>query len=194
MSEMFIKRNRSPNSLVAMLGIVALSAGCGSREDGPARQTEQYQVIDEGSVSGVTSTIHAPGDLIPVKAPTPEPTGTNIDTTTAFSILDSLITTAPPAEVDPAFPAPPSVPPAAAPRVTPSSPRPPATPRPAPNPTPRPTRPPTPLETPDPAPTPIEDEEPTPPPAEEPDVPEEATPTPPGIDPENDEPPMVLRD
>lgn len=80
----------------AMIGV----AGCGSPEEGLARQTEQYQVIDEGAVTGVTSTIHAPGDMAPVPPPTPDVTGTNLDTTTAFTILDPRISTAPPSPLD----------------------------------------------------------------------------------------------
>lgn len=82
--------------LAVLAGTAFLAvAGCGSPEDGLARQTEQYEVIDEGAVSGVTSTIHAPGDMAPVPPPTPDVTGTNLDTTTAFTILDPRISTAP---------------------------------------------------------------------------------------------------
>ena len=174
----------------AMLGV----AGCGSPEEGLARQTEQYQVIDEGAVTGVTSTIHAPGDMAPVPPPTPDVTGTNLDTTTAFTILDPRISTAPPSPLDtqtlpPAVSAPaegssaparqqtaPQPPIRRAPeREEPS--RPAQEPRPAPEPRPSPTA--TPVR-PEPLPTPSATLPPQPEPEEEPEPePEEPEPTPP---------------
>lgn len=77
-------------SLAAVLGLAAL--GCGSRDDSLAREVEGYEVVDEGSVSGVTSTIHAPGEVIaPVVEGVPGMTGTSLDTTTAFSTLDPVL-------------------------------------------------------------------------------------------------------
>jgi len=188
---------------VCAVAVLAVgTAGCGAPEDGLARQTEQYQVIDEGVVSGVTSTIHAPGDTVPVQVPSPDMTGTNLDTTTAFTILDPRISTAPPASLDPLAPPiqPPSVRPVAPgspARVVPPLPRPvspvpppadlPAgerglpmpemTPAPAPQPTPAETVPPEPTEEPQEEQEEEQEEEPEEEPA--PEETEEPTPTPP---------------
>ncbi len=203
-------RQLSNQVLVVLLAVAALSAGCGSPDNDLVRQTEQYQVIDEGAVSGVTSTIHAPGDMVPVPPHTPETTETNLDTTTAFTILDPRVSTAPPEGSDPTIPVPAAAPPAREPREVPSSLRPaapvatPQPPVPASRATPpraSPTPAPTPTATPAPSPTgtpaatpvptlpPIEREVPPPPPAEEPAAP---TPTPGGIDPGQDDSPAEI--
>jgi hypothetical protein len=61
------------------LGVAALLlAGC-HRDGSMQREQKQYEVVQEGAASGVTSTINAPGE-------TPAPiTNTNADTTTAFA-------------------------------------------------------------------------------------------------------------
>ena len=60
----------------------ALAAGC-HRTQTAKRGTENYQVVEEGQASGVTSTINAPGE-------TPPPlTDTAIDTTTNFTLPDN---------------------------------------------------------------------------------------------------------
>ncbi len=183
-------KSLSHRSLIPMIIGICTLVGCGAPEDGLARQTEQYQVIDEGSVSGVTSTIHAPGDLVPISAPTPELTATNLDMTTAFTILDPSVTTADPGGFDPTTVGTVAQPPAADPRATPvrttnpSVERPASTPAPTPRrtstptPTPAPTLvpSPTPAATPSPTQTPIEEPPPSPPPVEAPPEPE---PTPP---------------
>ena len=57
-----------------------LILGCG--RDGLQREKKNYEVIEEGSAAGVTSTLHGPGET-----PPPAPlTGTNADTTTAFAL------------------------------------------------------------------------------------------------------------
>ncbi|HEX8411191.1 MAG TPA: hypothetical protein VF883_20185 [Thermoanaerobaculia bacterium] len=48
-----------------------------------------YEVVQEGSASGVTSTIQGPGETLPPL------TGTNADTTTAFSIDPNAVAGAP---------------------------------------------------------------------------------------------------
>jgi len=62
-----------------LMFVVGLGVACGG--DG-ARRIEQksYETVEEGSAAGVTSTIHGPGEVLPPV------TGTNADTTTAFSI------------------------------------------------------------------------------------------------------------
>lgn len=61
---------------------LALVLGCGRSQT--ARRTDQnYQVVEEGQASGVTSTINAPGE-------TPPPmTNTAADTTTNFTLPDN---------------------------------------------------------------------------------------------------------
>ena len=183
-------------TLLLAVPAILLAAGCGGSEDGLARQTEQYQVIDEGAVSGITSTIHAPGDMAPVQAPTPDMTDTNLDTTTAFTILDPRVVTATSSTVDPlAIPSPPlptadrrsdpaarqgATPgstvlrstPVPRPRETPDEPQP--TPAMTPLPTPSSTALPRPVATPQPAPEPEEQD-----PPEEEEEQEEPEPTPP---------------
>ncbi|MDP9361240.1 MAG: hypothetical protein M3P29_07305 [Acidobacteriota bacterium] len=68
------------NRKIATLAVVVvLVAGC-SRSGKMQRGQEQYQVVQEGSASGVTSTINGPGET-PVPA-----TDTNVDTTTNFTL------------------------------------------------------------------------------------------------------------
>lgn len=60
----------------------ALVMGCGRSQT--ARRTEQnYQVVQEGEASGVTSTINAPGETAPPL------TDTAVDTTTNFTLPDN---------------------------------------------------------------------------------------------------------
>ena len=53
--------------------------GC-SRSGKVQRSQQQYQTVQEGSASGVTSTINAPGETAPPL------TNTNVDTTTNFTL------------------------------------------------------------------------------------------------------------
>lgn len=66
-----------------ILLVFALMA-CG-RSNTMQRNQQPYDVVQEGSTQGVTSTINAPGETNP---PVAEPTitGTNVDTTTAFTL------------------------------------------------------------------------------------------------------------
>jgi len=60
----------------------ALAAGC-HRSQNMKRGDQNYQVVEEGQASGVTSTINAPGE-------TPPPlTDTAVDTTTNFTLPDN---------------------------------------------------------------------------------------------------------
>ena len=59
--------------------LLALAIGC-SRSGRMQHGQEQYQVVQEGSASGVTSTINGPGET---RAPA---TDTNVDTTTNFTL------------------------------------------------------------------------------------------------------------
>jgi hypothetical protein len=63
-------------------------AACGGDSDERAAQKE-FEVVQEGSASGVTSTIAGPGEQLPPI------TGTNADTTTAFTIDPNAVSAAP---------------------------------------------------------------------------------------------------
>jgi hypothetical protein len=62
-----------------LAALALLVFGC-SRSGKMQRDQKQYDVVQEGSASGVTSTINAPGET------KPPVTDTNADTTTAFTI------------------------------------------------------------------------------------------------------------
>ena len=63
-------------------------AACGSDSRNPSDQKE-FEVVQEGSASGVTSTIAGPGETLPPI------TGTNADTTTAFTIDPNAVSATP---------------------------------------------------------------------------------------------------
>jgi len=68
---------------VIFLTCAAFTAACGGRSQSAKRTDPNYQVVQEGQASGVTSTINGPGE-------TPPPlTDTNVDTTTAFTLPDN---------------------------------------------------------------------------------------------------------
>jgi hypothetical protein len=71
---------------LALTGLVVALAACGGRDDADKKQP-QYETVQEGQAAGVTSTIHGPGEIIPPM------TGTNADTTSAFTIDPSLANT-----------------------------------------------------------------------------------------------------
>jgi len=62
-----------------LAALALLVFGC-SRSGKMQRDQKQYDVVQEGSASGVTSTINAPGET------KPPVTDTSLDTTTAFTI------------------------------------------------------------------------------------------------------------
>ncbi len=66
------------NNLIVALAVVGLLTACGGR--GTRADQKDYEVVEEGSVQGVTSTIAGPGETVPPI------TGTNSDTTTAFTL------------------------------------------------------------------------------------------------------------
>jgi hypothetical protein len=69
---------KTASSLICL----ALVLGCGRAQT--AKRTDQnYQVVEEGQASGVTSTINAPGET------TPPMTNTAADTTTNFTLPDN---------------------------------------------------------------------------------------------------------
>jgi len=83
-------RTRHRTAVVLLLAVIL--AGCGERFRRETRA--ESEVVPEGSASGSTSTIVAPGETAPPLAGTAPVTATNADTTTAFTILDSNATAA----------------------------------------------------------------------------------------------------
>jgi outer membrane biosynthesis protein TonB len=135
--------------------VAVLLAACGGDEAELRRDQQDYEVVQEGAGGPVTSTVGAPGEVMPPL------TGTNADTTSAFTLPTATGTTTtfdstPGGSLADTLPRDP-VP--TTPRRT--SP----TPRPAPTPTPAPT----PVPEPQPAEAPREDPQPTPQPVEEPE-------------------------
>lgn len=82
---------------------ILLASGCGRSNSNLRRDQKNYEVVEEGQASGVSSTISAPGE---VEAPVLPMTGTNADTTTAFTLPNTSTTTptAPPGTIAGTFP------------------------------------------------------------------------------------------
>jgi hypothetical protein len=72
----------SPRKSVLVLLIFA-AASCGQNK--MRRDQQKYDVVQEGSADTVTSTINAPGEINPPLTSSTI-TGTNVDTTTAFTL------------------------------------------------------------------------------------------------------------
>jgi hypothetical protein len=72
---------QTTNVLICLL----LAAGCG--RSNLQRGQQNYEVVQEGSTSGVTSTINAPGEQTPPA--TTSLTDTAVDTTTNFTLPDN---------------------------------------------------------------------------------------------------------
>jgi hypothetical protein len=86
-------------SKMAVLAAAALLVlGCRNNDKGMRRGDQNYDVVQEGSASGVTSTISGPGETPPPTTASVPLTGTNADTTTAFTLpptqTDTSIATA----------------------------------------------------------------------------------------------------
>lgn len=119
------------SKLMFPIVVLALATACG-RDSANRTAQKDYEVVQEGSANGVTSTIQGPGETLPPV------TGTNADTTTAFGIDPNAISTSTGTFAG-------TLPPAYTPAYTPPAPRPePAAPRPEPPPHPRPVTPPSP--------------------------------------------------
>jgi hypothetical protein len=72
------------STLAVLLVVVSLTGAC--RNDKNLKRGQQnYDVVQEGSATGVTSTISGPGETPPPATGTPL-TGTNADTTTNFTL------------------------------------------------------------------------------------------------------------
>lgn len=74
------------------LAIAAAFAACHNSGKLQRKDQQQYDVVQEGQASGVTSTINAPGEVVPPPAPM---TGTNADTTSNFTLPQVSTTGAP---------------------------------------------------------------------------------------------------
>ena len=89
--------------LKSTLVAAAITALVGCSDKGLNKRTENYDTVSEGSASGVTSTITAPGETAPPLLGTAPMTATNLDTTTALTIDPTLA-----ADLPGSVPAPPS--------------------------------------------------------------------------------------
>ena len=72
------------SKFVVLLVVVSLAGAC-RNDKNLKRGQENYDVVQEGSTTGVTSTISGPGETPPPVTATPL-TGTNADTTTNFTL------------------------------------------------------------------------------------------------------------
>src|SRR5437867_2368465 len=81
----------NPKTLL-VLALVAMAVACGRNSSVQRSQQQQYDVVQEGSADGVTSTINAPGETAaPLTSSTI--TDTNVDTTTNFTLPNTATTT-----------------------------------------------------------------------------------------------------
>ena len=72
--------------------LAVLLAACGDRNSGVQKNQQQsYDVVPEGTSTGVTSTINGPGDPAPPLTSSTI-TGTNVDTTTNFTLPNTVTT------------------------------------------------------------------------------------------------------
>ena len=84
------KTAMNPKSYSVFLAV--LLAACGDRNSGVQKNQQQnYDVVQEGTSTGVTSTINSPGDTAPALTSSTI-TGTNVDTTTNFTLPDTVTT------------------------------------------------------------------------------------------------------
>ena len=89
---------RPKNSGLILLILTAVS--CGGRQDKMQRDQQNYDVVQEGSTSGNTTNLNAPGETA-APMTTSATTATNVDTTTAFTLPGTATTTstAPPGTI-----------------------------------------------------------------------------------------------
>lgn len=83
------------NKLIFSLIFVGFGVACGGDDDAARRGQQGYETVQEGSAAGVTSTIQGPGETLPPL------TGTNADTTTAFTIDPNAVAAATPGQQAP---------------------------------------------------------------------------------------------
>lgn len=68
--------------IVALVTAAVLATACGDDRNKLRRDQQQYDVVEEGAGGTVSSTLQVPGEPTPL----PPLTGTNADTTTAFTL------------------------------------------------------------------------------------------------------------
>ena len=68
--------------LIVTLATAVLATACGDDRSKLRRDQQQYDVVEEGAGGTVSSTLHVPGEVTPL----PPLTGTNADTTSAFTL------------------------------------------------------------------------------------------------------------
>jgi hypothetical protein len=74
------------------VSLAVLLAACGDRNSGVQKNQQQnYDVVQEGSSTAATSTINSPGDTAPPLTSSTI-TGTNVDTTTNFTLPNTVTT------------------------------------------------------------------------------------------------------
>ena len=77
---------------IPLIFLAVLLAACRGGNSGVQKSQQQnYDVVQEGSASGVTSTINSPGDTAPPLTSSTI-TGTNVDTTTNFTLPNTVTT------------------------------------------------------------------------------------------------------
>jgi hypothetical protein len=116
-------------TIIVSITALLLAGACGRAGGNLQRDQKQYEVVEEGQAGSVSSTIAAPGEVLPPLMPM---TGTNADTTTAFNLPNAgtMTTTDYPGTIagtlpsQPTYPRYPSSPP---PRPRPAAPPPPTT-------------------------------------------------------------------
>src|ERR1700682_329986 len=76
-----------PPKLIAPILLLLLGAACHRGNANMQREQQQYEVVQEGSTSGASSTINAPGETPPLAVGTTSAgTTTSVDTTTNFTL------------------------------------------------------------------------------------------------------------
>jgi hypothetical protein len=96
---------RMKNKLIVALTLAAWLTACGRNDARSSKNQQEYEVVQEGAASGVTSTIQGPGETVPPI------TNTNADTTTAFAFNPGTVTSTTPAPGTVAGTLPPPMPP-----------------------------------------------------------------------------------
>ena len=79
------------SALFIVSAAVVFAIACRGDEDKLRRDQQEYDVVQEGAGGAVTSTLQAPGEVAPPLVP--PLTGTNADTTTAFTLPTATDTT-----------------------------------------------------------------------------------------------------
>ena len=68
--------------LIVALAAAVFATACGDDRDKLRRDQQEYDVVQEGAGGTVSSTLQVPGEVTPL----PPLTGTNADTTSAFTL------------------------------------------------------------------------------------------------------------